>query len=184
MLYHRNLVFKAQEPALGIDLPEGIHLEFASEALVERLFDSRDQRSVIFNNYLQKGSVGIFLLSGDSWVFYGWVSLPGRAGPPHLPGKYISRLDCLWIHTCHTREEWRGRGLYKAGLAEILRWQQVNYHDKVVYIDTEPGNTPARKAICDNAFSPSGEWRTFIIKIPRIKWFVIGLWDKGGTHGE
>jgi GNAT superfamily N-acetyltransferase len=135
-----------------------------------------------FCKFLAKGFRGIVWYNEDEWVSYAWISLPETSGPPHLP-RYIRQLPVYWIFYCRTKEEYRGRGLYKASLSILCNWARERDPKAEIYIDTEPSNVPSRKAIEAVGFTPAGIISIWTLGLPKLGSVVIwGSWNKEAKH--
>ena len=171
---------------------EGLHLVDIGFTCFE--LDSREKIACIFgkdkilqNRFLEfwaKGFKGITWGKENEWISYAWMSLPETFGPPHLP-RHIQRLPVYWIFYCRTKEEYRGRGLYKASLSILCHWARERDPKAEIYIDTEPDNLPSRKAVEDVGFLPAGIITTWTLNLPKLRWIIIrGQWNKDADHSE
>jgi len=135
-----------------------------------------------FERLAKAGGVGAVIRSKEKWLAYGWVSFGAKAAPSHLPVSLVRRAG-FWIHTCHTREECRGRGLYKRLLAFIVDNALVPHgRSQHVYIDTAPGNLPARRAIRAAGFVEAGRLRVLYLRLPRVRHPLFSWWFTSEGH--
>lgn len=117
----------------------------------EDLFAAAGRRPA-FADRLQQGHRCFgFFLSGVL-ISYLWVSSLRftHCLPPLGNGAYLSLPSgSSYIWDCHTLSEYRGRGLYRKGLARL---RCVAAPDKWVLIAADPSNVSACKAISNAGF--------------------------------
>ena len=143
-----------------------------------------DRLSKTFCQFWAKGFQGIAWCNGSSWISYAWMSLPETYGPPHLP-QDIQRLPVYWIFYCRTKEEYRGRGFFRASICLFCDRARERDPKAEVYIDTEPDNLPSRKAIQAVGFVPAGMISTWSLRFPKLGSFIIKWqWDRRAHHPE
>ena len=136
-----------------------------------------------FRQFLAKGFVGLVWHMESEWISYAWMSTPETLGPPHLP-RWIKRLPVYWIFYCRTKEQYQGRGLYKASISLLTRWARERDPNAQVYIDTSPDNIPSRKAIESVGFTPAGMINTLTLRLPKVNLVLWGRWDRKAIHPE
>lgn len=164
------------------DLPAFKWVTADNKNVVTLFADNRGRKNE-FLKFLRKKFIGIVLYESSSWASYAWMSRPSRFGPPHLPG-WIQGLEVFWIFCCRTREEFRGRGLYKLALKLIIEQAFREQRDASVLIDVLPDNIPSRHGIISAGFVPKGVITSYKLGIPNLKWWAWGRWDTDCAHPE
>jgi len=181
------VVYRLQPSGIGEPAPPDIAaqcLELDSKEETARLFKNDKVLQSRFYNFCNKGFYGIVWHNENNWLSYAWMSLPETNGPPHLP-RSLRRLPVYWIFYCRTKEEYQGKGLFKASLRLLASWARERDPNAEVYIDTEPTNVPSRRAIEAVGFASAGIITTWTLTIPKIGSLVIyGCWDKKARHPE
>ena len=162
---------------------EVTYLELDDKGKITHLFKKDRVLQNRFCKFLARGFRGIVWYNEeDEWVSYAWISLPETSGPPHLP-RYIRQLPVYWIFYCRTKEEYRGRGFYKASLSILCNWARERDPKAEIYIDTEPSNVPSRKAIEVVGFTPAGIISVWMLRLPKLGSVVIGgSWNREDKH--
>lgn len=99
-------------------------------------------------------------------AFFAWFRILRQAG---------DGPEYVYIHTCFTIPEWRGRGIYKAGLRFILSWA-ADSGVAAASIDVAENNVPSIRAIERCGFVLKGHYifavlfgRTLSVMSPRLK---------------
>lgn len=146
-------------------------------------FSQEDRLQNVFRRFLAKGFAGVVWHHGSDWASYAWMSLPKTAGPAHLP-RSIRKLPVYWIFYCRTKDEYQGRGLFKASLSLLARWAREREPEAEVYIDTDPNNIPSRRAIEAVGFLPKGIITTWTLWVPRLSPVIWGRWDPNAPYPE
>lgn len=144
-------------------------------------FNQDKHKQKVFTSFLRQGFLGLVWHNRCEWVSYAWMSLPGTFGPPHLP-RGIRKLPVYWIFYCRTKEEYQGKGLYKASLSLLAHWARERNPEAEVYIDTESNNIPSRSAIKAVGFLPQGVITNWTLRVPRL--VIWGRWDPNAPHPE
>ena len=177
----KTFVFRCLQPVAGPVPPPDFRLLVAGPKEIEHLFGTDGSRARLFQKFLAGGNIGLILANQDECVAYGWATLPGRGCAPHLPS-WVRGLNSYWIFHCHTKEEFRGRGIYKYLLGELVSFaRRLGPGD--VYIDALPENTASQRAIIASGFVPSGVTETFKLWLPRIGSFILrGSWSRQQPH--
>jgi len=185
-LYRRfvtqTLVFRCLQLVPGPAAPLDCRLVVAGLKEIELFFGADGNRARLFRQFAANGSLGLFLASQqDEWIAYGWAALPGRGRAPHLPS-WVRSMNAYWIFHCHTKEAFRGRGIYKYLLGELVSLaRRLGPGD--VYIDALPENTASQRAIIACGFVPSGVTETFKLWLPRVGSFILrGSWFRRQPH--
>ena len=150
---------------------------------IDRLFRSDKGKRKVFTQFVLQGFIGIVWYKSNEWISYAWMSTPETFGPPHLP-RWIKRLPIYWIFYCRTKEQYQGRGLYKASLNLLAQWVRERNPSAQIYIDTSPDNIPSRKAIESVGFVPAGTISILNLRLPKISLVLWGKWDKRALHPE
>ena len=117
-----------------------------------------------FEELLRQGNVGLLAVREGEWLAYGWLAPRSGRHPEHLPA---SATGLRWIHNCHTAPGYRGRGLYRQTLLNLVARAADIQRSRRLFIYTEPGNIRARIAIGHLPFEPAGTIRS--IRLPRTK---------------
>lgn len=175
---------------LNWDYSEDIPSEFKHVILnqdqVRHFFRREPTREKTFGKFLIQGFRGITWYTSSEWISYAWISTPETLGPPHLP-YWIRKLPVYWIFYCRTKEQYQGRGLYKASISLLARWAREKAPNAPVYIDTALDNIPSRRAIKSVGFLPAGIITTLELKLPKVSYVLWGKWDKeasGNAQGD
>jgi RimJ/RimL family protein N-acetyltransferase len=150
----------------------------ADETLVESAYRDQPQIRDRFLSNLSAGCTGIMIMDGEKCVSRAWSSVPGRDGPHHLP-RFVKSLGAYWIFCCATDERYRGRGLYKYCLQELIRGARAERSRADILIDTAAANLASRRAINSVGFEPRGVIVTY--RFPKTQ-FVIGRWHMDKSH--
>ncbi len=148
---------------------------------ISRWFHEDSERTDKFRSFINAGCRGVVRVDDERWISYAWMSTPGsRVGPEQIPLELRSPYH--WIYYCRTREEYRGRGLYKESLKALVQDALESGRNSGIMIDTEPANVASRRAILSVGFAPNGIIRTKELIIPRIKKWTWGAWDLEKAH--
>jgi RimJ/RimL family protein N-acetyltransferase len=149
----------------------------ADEQTIHSLFGDDRKRCRLFERFLKRGWLGVFLAHGEEWISYGWSTQPGTGSPPHLP-KWIGDLQAYWILCCHTKKSFRGQGIYRRLLARIVALSKVRKAGPI-YSDALPENSSSQRAMLSSGFIPCGQLTTYKLWIPRLTSVAIsGRWSK------
>ena len=177
----QTLVFRCLQLVADPTAPPDFRLVVAGPKEIEFFFGKDGNRARAFRRFLAGGNFGMVLANENEWVAYGWATLPGRGCAPHLPS-WVRSLNAYWIFHCHTKEKFRGRGIYKYLLGELVSFaHRLGPGD--VYIDALPENTASRRAIVASGFVPSGVTETFKLWLPRIGSLILrGSWSRQQPH--
>jgi len=147
-------------------------------------FFSRDVRiKNTFRDFLAEGFTGLVWHNDGEWASYAWMSLPETDGPPHL-SRWIKRLPVYWIFYCRTKEKYQGKGLFKASLSLLVNWVRERDPQAEIYIDTEAGNIPSKRAIEAVGFTPKGIITTWSLRLPKLSLVLLGRWHQDAPHAE
>jgi len=154
----------------------------ADSQSVNSLFERDRGLAERFRHFLKAGCLGVFLVRDRQWISYGWSSQPGHGHPPHLSQR-VSAAGAYWIFFCHTREGFRGQGVYRRLLHRIVVLVIGREPAATIYVDAYAGNTPSRQAILSVGFSPGGVMTTYKLWLPRVGSFVLAsYWRRNETH--
>lgn len=177
----KTLVFRCLEPVIGPMSPPDSRLVVAGPKEIELLFGADGNRVRLFREFLAGGNLGLMLAGKKEWIAYGWMTVPGRGCPPHLPS-WARGMNAYWVFHCHTKEKFRGRGIYKYLLGELVSVaRRLGPGD--VYIDALPENTVSQRAIIASGFVPNGVTETFKVWLPRMGKFILrGSWSRQQPH--
>lgn len=179
----RTLVFRF-DPAVAIaplpgDNPADQWL-IADRENIDRYFTHQPQRNR-FLGFLRSGSQGIFLVRDAEWIAHVWCVRPG-GHPPHLP-RSAGRLGAWWLFYGHTRERYRGHGLYKRILRRAVQLIRAQDSNAVILGDTIIDNTPSQRALLHTGFLPSGIFLTRRLSVPRLGSLpLFGRWERTAPH--
>lgn len=148
-----------------------------TEEVTEAFFSGNPPLQRAFRRYLLKGARGVVIHDSGHWMAYGWISQGSCGGPPHLP-KRVWRSAGGWIYSCHTRAEFRGRGLYKQVLAELVRRARSTEKCErlAIMIDTSRDNAASRRAILASGFREQGRLRVLVFRAPRLRYPLAAWW--------
>ena len=179
-----NLVYQLPEKweFPGVEI-EGLEWTRIDDEALMAWFNRDKHRQKVFTSFLRRGFLGLVWHNGCEWASYAWMSLPGTLGPPHLP-RHIQRLPVYWIFYCRTKEEYQGRGLYKASLSLLAQWARNRDPEASVYIDTAPNNIPSRSAIKAVGFFPQGVITMLTLRVPKLRLIIWWRWDLNTPHPE
>jgi RimJ/RimL family protein N-acetyltransferase len=182
-LNSQHLVYRHRALAAAPEAPPHLERQRISHENLASLFGEDPERHRTFARFLKQDMHGYVLCREGVWTTYGWLRPPGRPAPPHLPD-WLRHLDVFWIFFCRTKEEYRGRGFYKLMLAHLVAAAQVEAAglDAGIYIDTDSGNLPARRAIQASGFTPQGIIRAARYRIPKTATIVRGSWNPTAPH--
>jgi RimJ/RimL family protein N-acetyltransferase len=174
--------FASRNGGKSRDICEDGQWQIADPGSIRSLFAGDQRLGDRFQSFLAEGCVGVILVRDGQWISYGWCAQPERGNPPHLPG-WVRTLRAYWIFYCHTKEGFRGRGIYK----QLLKRHQMLAFEKqpgaAIYADAYPENCASRRAILSAGFSPRGLFTTYKLWIPRIGKFVLaGSWRREEPH--
>lgn len=115
-----------------------------------------------FTDLMVDSAIGLLVYQKEAVAAWGWLSVASYRRPRNIPTEQFSAV-AGWIHSCRTREDYRGQGLYKCVLVELCKWTaemtrgEGSGGGEWVYIDTERGNAPSNHAIMDLNFDPVAE---------------------------
>jgi sulfur relay (sulfurtransferase) complex TusBCD TusD component (DsrE family) len=98
----------------------------------------------IFKNFLDNGDRGFFAYLDGTCVHRTWVKLGPQEVKLHHFWKKQLLEDELFIHYCETAEEARGKSIYPAVLAKVVKDFKENY---TIYISTALKNKASIKSI-------------------------------------
>ncbi len=118
------------------------------------------------------GARGMLLVDPAAWIAYGWISIAAQGRPVHLP-RHITKSRPFWIHTCHVRKEFRGRGLYRELLAGLVQIAFDEFAATTVWIDTGAANLPSRRGILRSGFEPRGVVRVLHLWLPKLLFLPV-----------
>lgn len=177
-----SLVFRLPEGVQpsGSPLPLGLRLSPAEPDLI-RLFFGGSALEAVFLDYLSQGFSGAVIHGPRAWAAYGWLSHPHTAGPVHLHPE-IQHQPVHWLFAFQTLPIWREKGLYKTGLRYLMSQALAQPHAGGIYVDTQTGNLASRRGILSVGFVPCGVAKTYIVGIPKVRWWKWGHWDTGQLH--
>lgn len=153
----------------------------ANRANVNSLFVKNPSLLKAFSHFLEARFIGLILVYDGEWISYGWSSQPGHH-PPHVP-PWVNDLSAYWIFYCHTKEEFRGRGLYKQLLRRMVAIAYENESHPAIYVDALPINIASRRSIVSSGFNPAGVLTTYKFWLPRIAHIAVaGSWHRDQAH--
>jgi hypothetical protein len=150
----------------------------ADAALINSAYRDQPKIRDRFLTNLRAGFTGIMIMDGEKCVSRAWSSVPEREGPHHLP-RFVKSLGVYWIFCCATDGKYRGRGLYKYCLQELIRSARAERSRADILIDTAAANVASRRAINSVGFEPRGVIVTY--RLPTTQ-FVIGRWQVDKLH--
>jgi len=153
------------------------------EEAINVLFAQEEKLRNVFKKFLKNRFIGLAWHSNSEWVSYAWMSTPETLGPIHLP-RGIQRLPIYWIFYCRTKVKYQGKGLFKASLTLLVHWVRERDPQAEIYIDTEEGNIPSRRAIKTVGFTPRGIITTWSLRLPKLSLVLWGRWDQNLPHVE
>jgi RimJ/RimL family protein N-acetyltransferase len=182
----KSLVYYQNGPIDSSSLDAGSSSDqwvLASESSINQLFASDRSRRRRFLRFLRSGGLGLFLVRNGEWISYGWTAQPHSKGiPPHLP-RWVLHLGNNWIFYCHTREAFRGQGIYKRLIAQLVSHISARTPDAVIFLDTAPNNVQSNRAVIRTGFSPSGVIVTYKLWVPFVGSLALGgRWLREQPH--
>jgi len=155
---------------------------FANKDNIKTLFGEKSHEYVEFLKFLELGSQGVVLVINNEWASYAFMSIPGKSGPPHLPG-WIKQKKCYWIYNCHTKEKFRGKGYYKQALLLLTGFARNQVNEAPIYIDTAEDNIASRRAIIATGFQSMGKLICYNLWVPyRCSVTLHGKWKYDCVH--
>jgi len=171
----KTLVFRHSRKT-GSDLgelwPPGAQWLAASPETISLLFAADRRRHRGFQGFLDRGWLGMFLAREEEWIAYSWATPPGSGSPPHLP-RWVGELGAYWIFYCHTKQQFRGNGVYRRLLAQMVA--RLNERKpSAIYADVLVENLASQRAMLASGFDRDGEMTTYNLWIPRVKSVVLG----------
>lgn len=180
----KTLVFRyaASQERLEEDCAAGDSWVVANAEHVTSLFRDNERLRARFTRFLKRGFICLFLVRTREWIAYGWATQPGRDRPPHLP-RWVERTGGYWMFFCHTREGFRGQGIYGQLLRRIVAIVASQDPSATIYVDAYPENIPSRSAIVSAGFVPAGVTTTYKLWLPRIGSLALaGRWRRNENH--
>jgi len=141
------------------------------------------ERGNIFKKMLDDGHIGVIVLNDkNECVAYGWVAI-GKVRPYHIPK---IPTDSAWIHYNRVRDDYKGKGLQRLLIQEMVNKTREVYGNIEIYIDTSDDNIPSRINQLKLGFKECGIYYTIQIGTRRIPvlYFLWGWWDKDKKHPE
>ena len=126
-----------------------------------------------------QGAVGLIAQSAEQWAFYGRIKPCVQGVPRHL-GRI--RCDGSWIFGCRTNQSFRNQGLFQEGIQRLARVAEITSPDAAIYIDSEPHNVAAHRAILRAGFEPAGVVSTRMLRLPRMSLVVSSCWHHESAH--
>lgn len=163
----------------GLDGSEWV---VADQRIIRSLFVNHGYLRKKFSFFLDAGYFGLILVRDGQWLSYGWCAQPRSLPPPHLPA-WVRTLDAYWVFYCHTKENFRGRGVYKQLLRVLLAQACEKHRNAVIYADTFAENAASRQAMLSSGFRPCGTFTTYKLWVPRIGNVVLtGSWRRQQPH--
>jgi ribosomal protein S18 acetylase RimI-like enzyme len=156
-----------------------------TDDVIGRLFVGHPALQTVFRAYVSAGALGVAIHDSQQWLAYGWISRRRRGGPPHLPRRIWASVDG-WIFSCHTRAEYRGRGLYKRVLSELVsrRCAEGEASPQAIMIDTGKDNTASIRAILASGFRDEGSLRVLVFRAPRVRRPLAAWWPNRTGHSS
>lgn len=153
----------------------------ADRSTIVRFFeDDAAKRAALFG-YLERGNLGVIVTCGREWVAYGWVGTARTGEPLHL-ARVPPPSGAAWVVHCRTREDFRGRGVYKFVLGRLAAAMREADPEVILYIDTPDHNRAARRGIITAGFEPAGVVQTWIVGLPKVKWWRWSRWRPLEPH--
>ncbi len=180
----RLTVYRHEFKTFGRAAPLGPGEAFlpATEFSIAKLFSDDPALAARFRGFVSAGFEGLFLTCCGQWATYGWFSTPCSAQPHHLP-RWTRNLDACWIFYCHTKQPFRGRGLFAKLLRQMVETVRGRKLASNVYVDTLVSNSPSRRVILASGFIPCGMITTYQLRLPRFgNLFLIGSWNRAQCH--
>jgi GNAT superfamily N-acetyltransferase len=183
------LVYSRGAETTGPELlpPAGVEIEIACQSNLERFFIEHAHYK-LFQGFLDERHVGLVLHDGQQWLSYAWMANPRSPVPPHLP-QWVRTLSPYWIFFCHTRESFRGRGLYKAALDFLCRRAlegrlSGSNRAEEVLIDTEASNRASRKGIIATGFKERGVLICHYLRLPSFSRVFKWHWHEYAGNNQ
>jgi RimJ/RimL family protein N-acetyltransferase len=185
LIFKDWLVYRMQSPLTGrvaIDSELAGYFDDITEVTVQTLFGRDASNRNRFARLVKNGGTGVVIRDDEQWLAYGWIANDAGSAPSHLPASLITRSG-RWIHACHTREGYRGKGLYKRLLIRLTSNQGgVDGDSPDVFIDAAPDNVPAIRAIRAVGFEEDGRIRVLYVRRPRVRIPVYVRWFRTERH--
>lgn len=176
LVYHlpsRDHYRRADQP-----LDASVSHAVATPANVRSLFAGDPELFPRFNEFLERGYVGIFLYDANGWLSCGWTSTPDTLGPLHL-SRRIRRMRVFWPTHFRTHPNHRRRGLFKKVMQLIIEHAYSLQPDAEIYGDTGFGALASRHVLLNLGWQPCGIATTYRIPKLNVKWT---RWRKDAPH--
>jgi hypothetical protein len=159
----------------------GLSWKLLDSPTIALTFHDLPKREAVFQRFAADGSLGVCIFVGDIWAAHAWMSVPGKARPPHIPSPVAP--DTFWIYFCATKHRFAGKGLYKFAQRVLLREALTAAPQASILIDTTPDNLASRKAIISTGFKPVGMISCSYLWIPRVVRKPLAChWAKTAQH--
>lgn len=153
--------------------PESVNFFFLAEPALQKTF----------HRFLKRKFVGVLFYNADQWAAYCWMTTPRTGQPPHLPS-WTGKLGAYWLFYSHTRDEYRGQGLYKNALKLLIN--EARNREKggspLIYGDTDAGNIAPRHTLFTLGFRPDGVLVCYRFSLPGLLSFTLGRWHRDRAH--
>ncbi len=173
-----RLASRGQYRAPDAPLDSEVNFVWATPSNTRVLYAHDPRLLARFSRFLEQGYLGLFLHKLDTWMSYVWVSTPDTLGPPHL-ARWIQRMGVYWFFNTHTRDGYRGRGLYRKAMKLAIEHAYTLQPDADVYIDIAVDNAAPRHVVSAFGFQPVGLMVTYRIPKLDVKWT---RWRKDAPH--
>ena len=168
-------------PALSPPAMGQLSWTVLTSAQITLLFSGEPRREWAFQHFLEQGSIGVGISIGKEWASHAWMSIPGRARPPHVPSTIAPHA--YWIYFCATKYGYGGQGLYKLAQRLLIDEAFRLEPEPDILIDTTPDNTLSRRAIISTRFKPAGMLHCTYIWVPKVARLPLTCrWDLSASH--
>lgn len=164
-------------------LPAGFTVKDFEPSDVARFADDRALQKT-FRDFLKKGVIGVLVLRDEAWASYAWMTHPPTSGRPwQMPG-CVDAMDVMWCFSAHTKDEYRGHGLVKFMHAWRIKraFDPASGGPRTIYVDTAPGNVPARKGMLSAGFKPCGLMHCVHFTLRYVGGRTFGRWHQDEVH--
>lgn len=110
--------------------------------------DFRQQKMVfIFENFLEKGDIGVFAFVNGKVVGHAWAVLNADQPSKRIDGYMDINRDECFIHYCNVSEEYRGKNIYPQMLSWLCKELVLVKKMKKIIIDCDISNVASLRGI-------------------------------------